>query len=219
MKLLRRKSCWCPTLAGWLSILLLGFGAVWITKDRLYAFLAPTQTVGGEVLVVEGWLSDEELMQAVERARDGRYRMILTTGGPLVQGSFLSEYKTYAELSLASLQRIGAALPVFAVPAPQVRRDRTYASALAVKHWLSEHHPKFRALDLVTAGPHARRSQLLYRKAFGDEFDIGIIALPPLSYSSEHWWMSSAGVRSVTGEVIAWLYASLLFSPSAEDSH
>ena len=202
-----------PTFAGWLLIVLL-LGAVGsLMLVRTYDFLAPNQALGKEVLVIEGWLGDEELLQAVELLEEGGYRFVITSGGPLDQGSFLSEFKTYAQLSQASLQKIGVSEPVYAVPAPAVRRDRTYASALAVHHWLAAQHPDVRAFDLLTAGPHARRSHMLYQSAFGDVYDIGIISLQPASYDVSRWWISSAGVRTVIGEIIAWVYASVFFSP------
>ncbi|MDQ6966967.1 MAG: hypothetical protein Q9M23_08595, partial [Mariprofundaceae bacterium] len=136
---------------------------------RSYGFLAPNHGLGKEVLIIEGWLGDEELLQAAGLLGKGNYRFVITTGGPLVQGGFLSGFKTYAQLSQASLQKIGVIKPVYAVPAPAVRKDRTYASALAVHRWLAGQHPDVNAFDLLTAGPHARRSHMLYQSAFGDE--------------------------------------------------
>jgi len=213
LKFIQRKQCLRPTFAGWLLIVLL-LGAVGsLMLVRSYDFLAPNHALGKEVLIIEGWLGDEELSQAVELLGNDGYRFVITTGGPLVQGGFLSGFKTYAQLSQASLHEIGVAKPVYAVPSPAVRKDRTYASALAVRRWLAGQHPDVRAFDLLTAGPHARRSHMLYQAAFGDAYDIGIISLPPASYDSSRWWASSAGVRTVIGESIAWVYASLFFSP------
>lgn len=182
---------------------------------RVHAFLALTHVVNGDALVIEGWISDDELVQALDLAKRGYYRVIVTTGGPLAQGVFLSEHKTYAQLSLASLQKIGTDLPVIAVASPEVRKDRTYASALAVKSWLSEQYTDVHSFDVVTAGPYARRTLLLYRKAFGSDYTVGIIALPVADYDASSWWTSSAGVRTVIGEAIAWVYAAFFFSPSA----
>ena len=40
-------------------------------------------------------------------------------------------------------------------------QDRTYHSALAFKQWLAEHGQSPASFDVVTLGPHARRSRLL----------------------------------------------------------
>ena len=65
-------------------------------------------------------------------------------------------------------------------------------------------------------GPHARRSRLLFEKAFGRDTRVGIIALEDRDYDPAHWWKSSQGVRTVTDELIAYGYARLLFHPAAQ---
>ena len=70
-------------------------------------------------------------------------------------------------------------------------------------------------LDLATLGPHARRSRLLYEKAFGPQVKIGIVALVNREYDPAHWWRTSEGVREVIGEGIAYMYARFLFWPGA----
>ena len=214
IKLLCRKECLRLTLAGWLLILLLLGTGGGLILTKIHGFLTPVHPMGGDMLVIEGWLPDAELWKAIARLERGHYRFIVTTGGPLERGGLLSEYHTYAQLSLASLQKMGVGKPMFAVPSPDVQRDRTYASALALRYWLKIQFPEIRTFDLITAGAHARRSHLLFCKAFGADFNIGIIALPPSSYDASSWWASSAGVRSIIGEGLAWFYAALLFSPS-----
>jgi len=212
LKFIRRKQCLRLTLAGWVFVLFM-FGATGgVVIVNLHGFLAPNHALGKEMLVIEGWLSDAALLEATKRANEDGYRFVVTTGGPLAQGGFLSAYQTYAELSFASLQKIGLSKPVFPVPAPKVLKDRTYHSALALKDWLEAKHPEVRSFDLLSDGPHARRSRLLFSMAFGPEFEIGIISLPPESYDASRWWLSSAGVRTLIGETIAWLYARFVFS-------
>jgi hypothetical protein len=62
-------------------------------------------------------------------------------------------------------------------------------------------------------GPHARRSRLIFQKAFRDEVGVGVISVPDDEYDQGHWWTTSAGVRTVLGEVIAYLYARFFFHP------
>ena len=100
---------------------------------------------------------------------------------------------------------------VVTVSAHSVVRDRTFHSALAVKGWLTGQGLPVNAIDVVTMGPHARRSRLLFQSAFAADARIGIIALDDHRYDASHWWRSSEGVRTVLGEAIAYLYA-LTFS-------
>ena len=75
-----------------------------------------------------------------------------------------------------------------------------------------------RTLNVATEGPHARRTWLLYEKAFGGDAKIGIIAMQTGAYDPQHWWRYSAGVREVLGETIAYIYARFFFHPPNPDS-
>jgi hypothetical protein len=100
---------------------------------------------------------------------------------------------------------------VQAVPAAYVQKDRTYAAAVALQRWLHQHNAMPKAINLISVGAHARRSRLLFEKAFGSGTRIGIIAVEDRSYDPSHWWKSSQGVRSVVDEMIAYGYARFLF--------
>lgn len=112
-------------------------GAAAVTS--IHSFLALNAPVNGNILVVEGWLCGEVLKSAVSRFEQGGYEYLVTTGGPLVRGSHLSEYVSFAELSAAILTASGfdpGSLVV--IPSPPVARDRTYASALALQRRFNE---------------------------------------------------------------------------------
>jgi len=103
---------------------------------------------------------------------------------------------------------------VQAAPSLVEHKDRTYYSAVALKEWCASHHQALKSFDVVTLGPHARRSWLLFQKAFGSDARIGIIAVEDPAYEPGRWWASSEGFREVVGEGIAYLYARVLFHPS-----
>jgi uncharacterized SAM-binding protein YcdF (DUF218 family) len=163
-------------------------------------------------LVVEGWGPDYALQAALEEFNRNHYEKIFVTGGPLEQGVPLSEYKTYAELGAATLLKLGMSTnAVQAVPSPLVRRDRTYTSALSLRNWLDEHGTAPASINLITVGPHARRSRLLFEKALGKGVRVGVTAVPVNDYDPRRWWRSSAGVRAVINEALAYGYARVLF--------
>ena len=175
--------------------------------------------VPGGVLVVEGWSPDYALEMAKTEAERNSYHKLYVTGGPLEEGAPLSEYKTYAELGAATLQRMGMSKDaVQAVPAPYERKDRTYTGAVALRDWFQQHGGVPNTIDLISIGAHSRRSRLLFQMAFGNDTRVGIIAVKDRSYDPNHWWKSSAGVRAVLGEMIAYGYARFLFSPTREQS-
>jgi len=70
------------------------------------------------------------------------------------------------------------------------------------------------SMDVVTEDLHARRTRLLFQKAFGKGVQIGIIAVPNADYPANRWWHYSQGLKDVVSEVAAYLYAKLLFFPS-----
>ena len=185
-----------------------------LTVGGTYPFLALNDPIPGGILVVEGWAPDYALRAAVAEVATNRYERLFVTGGPLERGAPLSEYRTYAELGAATLARLGASTNLLQpVPAPAVRHDRTYASALSLRNWLQQHPGAFSRINVVTLGPHARRSRLLFQQVFGDNVRVGVIAVPEQEYDCAHWWRSSSGVRTVTGEAIAYAYVRLFFNP------
>jgi hypothetical protein len=179
-----------------------------------YPFLALTEPLAGGALVVEGWAPDHALRLAVAEFNRGHYDRLYVTGGPLDQGAPLSEYRTYAELGAAILYKLGlGSNSVQAVPAPAVIQDRTYASAKSLRRWMEANGVPASKLNLMTIGPHARRSRLLFAKVFGDGA-VGVVSLPVEDYDAAHWWRSSAGVRTVISEALAYVYARCLFRAS-----
>lgn len=176
-------------------------------------FLAVNAPAGGTVLAVEGWAPDYVLLRAAGSLGKG-YETLFVTGGPLEQGGALVGYGSYAELGAATLRANGAdGERVRAVPAPDADRDRTYAAALALAAALRARGVAGGRVDVVTLGMHARRSRLLYAKALGERWTVGIIAVTDRSYDAQRWWKSSAGVRTVVGETLAYAYVRCCFRP------
>jgi len=215
--LLRRRQCFVPTLRGWfllaLGVAVLGLIAV----CTAYPFLAVTDSVPGGVLVVEGWSPDGVLRLALAEYKQNHYAKLFVTGLPVQQGTLLTPYTNYAHVGADTLLKLGLSPDeVQAVPCAEIRRDRTYNTALSLKHFLRDHNLSPASVNLITVGPHARRSRLVFAKAFGQTAKVGIIAAPPIEYDARSWWQCSAGVRNVTGELIAYAYARLLFHPPAQ---
>ena len=215
--LLQRRVCFLPTWRGWLSILFL-FALLLFTAGRFsYSFLALNQPIPSEILVVEGWAPDYAITQAATEFRTGKYRTLYVTGGTIEEGSLLSNYNTYAELGATQLRKLGFPEDhLKAVPAPMVRKDRTYQSALALKAWMIEHGGTPKSLNVVSVGTHSRRTHLLFEMAFKGSSQVGIIAATNHDFDPAHWWRYSQGVRSVIDEGLAYLYARLCFHPSTQ---
>lgn len=179
---------------------------------NIQSFLALTEPVQADALVVEGWVPNYVLHEAMVEFKRGHYRRLYVTGGPIDTGGLFSRHQTYAELGAAVLIAMGMdSNAVEAVPAPQVRQDRTYTSALALKNRLHQQSQDGMKFNLVSISTHARRSHLLFQKAFGVDTQVGIVSIENREYDPERWWKYSAGVRSVIDESIAYLYALIIF--------
>lgn len=210
--LLQRREILFPTLRGWLLLVLIGAGLIFVGVKEVYPFLATTDPVFGGDLVVEGWGPDYAFEKAIDEFKRNQYGKLYVTGGPIERGASLLGYMTYAELGAAIVRSKG--LPsnvVQAVPAPNVGRDRTYASAVALKNWLLENGVVPKSYHVMTIGPHARRTRLLFEEALGEGSVVGITAIDDPSYDPKHWWNTSEGVRTVVGEAIAYSYARFFF--------
>ncbi|HOX56722.1 MAG TPA: YdcF family protein [Candidatus Paceibacterota bacterium] len=215
--LLRRRQCLVPTWRGWLVLALNVAVLGCIVICGAHRFLAVTEPAPGGVLVVEGWSPDIVLRMAVAEFRQNHYTKLCVTGLPVEQGTLLTDYTNYAHVGVAVLLKLGLSTnEVQALPCTDVQRDRTYNTAVCLKHWLREQGLVRTRVNLITVGPHARRSRLVFEKALGRGVTVGIQAAPVIGYDPARWWQSSAGVRHVTGELIAYAYARLLFHPPAE---
>jgi hypothetical protein len=215
--LLRRRQCLVPTWRGWLLLVLGLVVLVAIAVREVHPFLAVTKPVTGGLLVVEGWAPDYALEAAVEEFSRNHYDRIYVIGGPLEHGGPLAEYRTLAERGAATLLKLGLTTnAVQAVPAPLVRQDRTYAAAVSLRNWLRQHGISANKVHLLSEGAHARRSRLLVEKAMGPGAVVGVTSITDKDYDPQRWWRSSAGVRTVISEALAYAYARCLFRAPKE---
>ena len=215
MKLIERKECWRVTWIGWIGIIAFWGFVMLLYLFTIHPFLAPTKPVAADILIADNFLVDYCLKNLSDEFRSNNYSLILSAGSPLPQGSPLAaEYKTSAELSAAILMKFGIdEKAIIAIPPKPVKRDRTFASALAVQSWLAQNNIQSKGINLFSIGPHSRRSWMLFKEAIGEEIPVGIIACENREYDPKRWWKTSSGVRTVLDETIAYIYATLVFDP------
>jgi hypothetical protein len=172
-------------------------------------FLAISEPVSANVLVVEGWVWHSAAMQeAVDEFQRGAYDVVITVGvisegeasGRTQENDAASAAERLKELGLG-----GHAVAEVAVP--HTDRHRTYASALAVKRWLTDSKINTRGINVFTLGTHARKSRVLFRRALGGDIPIGVIAGTVHDYNPERWWLSVQGTNAVLRKTAGFLYA------------
>lgn len=218
--ILTRKERWGLSWRGWLLLTSAGLVAAYFALLNIYPFLAVTHRVNTNVLVVEGAIQRYAIRGGVEEFKNGSYELIFTTGGPWVgEGGYTNDYNTSASVSAEMLKKFGVPDDlVQMVPSRVIDRERTYSSAVALRDWFREHNTPVHSINVLTEGPHARRTRLLYQKAFGKNMAVGIIAVSNPDYDPTQWWRYSDGVREVIGESIAYIYARFFFYPSVSSS-
>jgi hypothetical protein len=207
IRLLKQRQMWMLTLQGWVSLFATAALSFVFTITHIHSFLAVTSPIKADALVVEGWVTDEALKQAFTEFSNGSYRQIFTTGIPVERGFYLVEYKNYAEIAAATLEKLGVPKEkLVVVPAPDVIKDRTHASAVAFRQKLLNSNDQVKSVNLFTNDAHARRSWLIYKQILAP-VKVGVIAANPSGYDPKKWWVSSEGVRTVISEMIAFIYA------------
>ena len=220
-RLVRRREIWWPTLGGWLLVLgVIGLGA-WVVVRQAYPLLAAQSPApGARILIVEGWLDPDELDQAVRTFRQGRYERVITTGGPMIAWDSSCTWDSYAHRAAGYLRANGLGdVPLDIVPAPASRQERTYLSAVMVREWLKRSRIEPAAIDLYSAGVHARRSRLLFQMALGPQTTVGVFAAVPAHFDADRWWETSAGVKAVLGEMVGMAWTHCCFWPGAPGTH
>jgi uncharacterized SAM-binding protein YcdF (DUF218 family) len=211
-----RRERWGLSPLGWLAVISFFLLAATLWLLNVQPFLAETHRANAKILVVEGWVHEFAIRAAVDEFKSGAYEKIYTTGGPVVgDGGYSNDFNTSASVGADLLKKNGVAdESLQMVPSHTSGRDRTYSSAVALRDWFRAHNVSVRSINVLTEDAHARRTQLLFQKAFGSGVTVGVISVPDPDYDAKHWWRYSEGVREVLGESIAWIYAKIFFYPS-----
>ncbi|MFW9260945.1 cytosine deaminase [Nostoc sp. KVJ20] len=212
VKLIKRQEMWTLTAQGWAIAIALIAYLIFFTITHVHSFLAVTSPIkSAQALIVEGWLPDYAIEEALAEFQNGSYSQIITTGGTLGKGSYLTGYKNFAEVTAATFIKLGLETEkVVAVPTPFVVKDRSYASAAEFYRWLSNSNLQIESINLFSLDVHTRRSWLIFKKLLNPDIKVGVIAAKTQDYDPEKWWDSSAGVRTIIDEGIAYVYARFL---------
>ena len=212
---IKKRECWKATWFGQLLKLIILLSFILIYAFRTVGFLSPNAPVTSNTLIVEGFLPDYALVEAMHIFEQGGYQRMIITGKKRPKGAPLDQYANDGEYSAATLARLGYSMDRVQVVAEpyDITKDRTYESALAIQEWAKENNLSFKTINLVSLGCHSRRSRLMFEKAFGDSTEVGIIAIRNQGFNPKRWWSSSIGFREVNKESLAWIYARFFFYP------
>lgn len=217
--LFRRRELWLPTLPSLLTILLvLGFLVLFLFRN-MAVFMTVNEPVGADYLVIEGWIGKEELEQARAYFDANDFNKTIIVGGP-ISNDFHGIDTNYAERAAEYLRQQGIPLEkITIVASPYSAQDRTFLNAVMTREWFQQQDISLSRLDVFSSGVHTRRSRDLYRKAFGANVTIGIIAAKPRDFDPAHWWQTSGSGKGVAIEFASWLLVKCCFNPGEPGSH
>jgi hypothetical protein len=200
VKLVKKKECLVLTRWGWMLVLVVLALCVTFYMRNIHSFLSICKPVPAQILAVEEWIHPRALESAASEFKDHGYSLLVLPG----------DEKPWV---VTTLERAGVdKTKIVTIPFHPARKDRTFASAVAFRNWLLSSGMSGKAINLFTLDAHARRSWMLFRKALGPDFEVGVISCEDEEYEPDRWWQSSAGFKTVTGETIAYVYTELFFS-------
>ncbi len=213
IRLIRKRECYRLTWSGRLLLAIGILSFLYVCFLRLPFFLSRSNPVEGNILVVDGYLPDSAIKEAMQLYYSGEYKYIVVSGGDLASGYYLSDIKSMAELSYHTFIALGMdSTKIIVLSTGAVQRNRTYSSAQTLKNWLDSNSVKGAKINIVAVGCHARRSEYLFRKALGNTYEVGVYTVADRTYEMDNWWKSSKGMRTVLSESIGYFYSILFFT-------
>ena len=98
---------------------------------------------------------------------------------------------------------------VTAVPASRVRINRTLTSALAFRGWLRVQDMNIKGINIVSMGPHSRRTWMTYNKVLGGRYKTGILTVP-YTYDSRPASENRKVIKTLREGIVLLYYRLLL---------
>jgi hypothetical protein len=118
----------------------------------------------------------------------------------------INNYYTHADLARNILYELNLDPKyVRSIPCKRVVKNRTLSSVLEFRNWTDTTDYKINGINIVSYGPHARRSWITYSKILKDSYPIGIISME----ASEEYFISRRWIM-VIKELIGNIYYRIL---------
>ncbi len=163
----------------------------------VFSFLSLNRPIKAQVLVIEGWLTDRMLKEAAGEFKRGKYSYCLVSG---------RSFSSHMPMRVIIRSGIDSVAVKF-TDAETRRGHNTYHIALASRQWLRMHDPAVSTLNVFTAGPHGRKSWIIFKRVFGHDYSIGVISSSIERNDTDLWWESEQGLCNVVKYGIGCIYA------------
>lgn len=212
ISLIKKRLVPIPTLTGWALILIVAGSPLLWWFFRGEAFFCLTERQPAEVLAVEGWIGIEGIRAAKVEFEQGGYHSIVTVGG-LSGNVWDTQRWNYATEASELLVRLGVpASKVIEAAAPDFEAHRTFGAASVAAQELEKRRMLPSGLNVFTSFSHARRSRLVFAKAFPSSTRVGVISWKPAHFREEHWSKSSERALDLIKETLGYLFELLVNS-------
>jgi hypothetical protein len=168
-------------------------------KKGVFSFLSLNRPLQAEVLVIEGWITNRMFKEAAAEFLQGRYSYCLVSG------------KIYSSFSPAEVfMRYGIdSCAVRFTDSWTGNGHNTYHIALAARQWFRAHDPTVSTINVFTAGPHGRKSWIIFKRVFGRDCAVGVISSSINPEDTDLWWKTKRGTRAMAKYGIGYIYALL----------
>jgi len=214
IKFFKNTTCRRPTWLGWLLIISIIVIISEVILQNVYRFLTVNEPVKSKTMVIEGWIPDYSAKKALKLFKEDHYENLIVTGIPIQQWQSVTDFANVAQATAAVIKKMGFRDTIYLAAIPSnIVRDRTYSTAVVTETIFEQHPDWAQSFNIYSVGVHSRRSRLMFHKAFGDDFNIGIYADSDISFDPVHWWRNSKGFRNVGNELLAYFYVRLFFHP------
>jgi hypothetical protein len=118
----------------------------------------------------------------------------------------VNNYSSYAEIARNKLISFGIdSTRIVAVPGNNTSINRTISSAIAVRDYLKLSDIEENSVNIVSIGPHARRTWMTYKHLLGSNFEIGIISIQPQQINYTKRWIIFNVAYETVGNIYYWL--------------
>jgi len=81
---------------------------------------------------------------------------------------------------------------------------------LYYKEWYLKSPYKGKSVNIISLGPHTRRTWMIYKKVMGKNTDVGIILVNSVNYDISNWWKSLAGIKATVDETASYVYTIIV---------
>ena len=176
----------------------------WLCIFPIKYYLVLNRPVKSEYLIVEFWISDYAMNEALNIFKKGLFDKLIV---PVIVDNEIAgkEEKNYRQLiddKGISQQKLEI------LKGPHINKHRTISQALMVEKWFMTKNYNPSSINVVTETVHGRKTLITYKRVFRKETKIGIYSVDTNQYDMDRWYFSPLAIKYTIKNFIGCFYAS-----------